>query len=471
MTPQPASQPARMIAEVGARVHLSGAAPPAFWEAIVDSLTFANPKWIENDRMGRWNGGTPRYIEAYEIGNDGIFIPRGFLDRLLAIADCHDVEIRMDDRMRTLPEVNFTFKGTLRDFQAEAVRDILARDMGTLAAPTGSGKTVIGLYVIAKRRQPALVIVHTKELLNQWIDRIETFLGIPRSEVGTIGNGKRFIGPRISVGIVNSVYKCAHEIAPRVGHVVVDECHRTPSRTFTEAVSAFDARFLLGLSATPWRRDRLGRLIFWYLGDRVHSVEPALLQRSGDIMRAAVKWRRTSFETTHDPSEEYPRMLSELTADPGRNVLIARDVAREARNGGGGVLVLSDRKDHVNTLAVLLEARNVPTSVLVGDMSAKARVESLEAVKNGSARVLVATGQLIGEGFDLPAMAALFLATPIKFDGRVLQYVGRVLRPAPGKDTAVVHDYIDVHVGPLKASARARMRVYERHGMEGAHGE
>ena len=122
MTPQPASQPARMIAEIGARVHLTGVAPPAFWEAVVDALTFRNPKHVEAERMGRWTGSIPKFIEAYEIGNDGIFVPRGFLPRLLAMADCHDVEIRMEDRTRTLPEVDFTFKGTLRDFQAEADR-------------------------------------------------------------------------------------------------------------------------------------------------------------------------------------------------------------------------------------------------------------------------------------------------------------------------------------------------------------
>ncbi len=273
-----------------------------------------------------------------------------------------------------------------------------------------------------------------------------------------IGNGKRTAGRRITVAIVNILYKCADQVAPRIGHVIVDECHRTPSRAFTKVVTAFDARYLLGLSATPWRRDRLGKLIYWHLGDRVHSVEPGILQRSGDILRAKVVWRETSFETRYDPSDDYSKMLSELTRDQTRNEFITQDVAEGDR---GIVLVLTDRKEHVAALRDLLEARGVATVTLTGDMNTTARAEALEALKTGKSRVLVATGQLIGEGFDLPAMSMLLLATPIRFDGRVLQYLGRILRPAPGKDRTVVFDYVDVNVGPLRASAKARRRVYE----------
>jgi superfamily II DNA or RNA helicase len=461
--------PAPLIAEVGARVHLTGAAPPDFVQAVKEALTFDNPKYAEAVRMDRFTWNIPKHLVGYAETDTDLLIPRGFGPQLLGMAERHGLELEIQDRTRTLPEVGFTFKGILRDFQAEAARAVLKRPLGVLSIPTGGGKTVVGLYVIAKRKQPALVVVHTKELLHQWIDRIETFLGIPAEDVGVIGDGRKDLAERITVGIINSVYKCAHEIAPMIGHVVVDECHRAPSRTFTEAVNGFDARYRLGLSATPWRRDKLSRLIYWGMGDLAHEVGPEALRENGDILRAEVRWRRTSFETLLDPSEEYSKMLSELTQDPGRNELIASDVAREAKKAGSGIaLVLSDRKAHVSALAALLEALNVPTACLTGDMGSKARTEALAAVTTGKARVLCATGQLIGEGFDLPAMSALFLATPIRFDGRVLQYVGRVLRPTPGKDRAVVFDYEDVKVGPLRASARARGRVYEQHGMKGA---
>lgn len=143
----------------------------------------------------------------------------------------------MIDNRRTLPEVDFTFTGKLKPFQVEAVKDVLGRDFGTMAAPTGSGKTVMALSVIAERRQPALVVVHTKELLNQWIDRASSFLDLDRSEFGIIGGGKTQIGDRLTVGMVQTLCKCAGDVAPYIGHLIVGECHRAPSRTFTEAVS------------------------------------------------------------------------------------------------------------------------------------------------------------------------------------------------------------------------------------------
>jgi superfamily II DNA or RNA helicase len=151
--------------------------------------------------------------------------------------------------------------------------------------------------------------------MEQWIARIGAFLGISSQEVGVVGDGKKRMGDKITVALVQSLYKCAPEIAPHVGHLIVDECHRAPSRTFTEAVTAFDSRFMLGLSATPWRRDGLSRLIFWHLGDKVHEVDKDALVDAGHILEADVVWRETSFRPYHDPSTEYSQMVSE--AYPG----------------------------------------------------------------------------------------------------------------------------------------------------------
>ena len=231
-------------------------------------------------------------------------------------------------------------------------------------------------------------------------------------------------------------------------------------RTFTQAVAAFDSKYMLGLSATPWRRDGLTRLIYWHLGSKVHEVRRENLVEDGHILKAEVIIRKTDFEPYHDPSEEYSLMLSELTEDPERNALIAGDVAREAANGGGVCLVLSDRKAHCEALAGMLAEYGIRAAVLTGDLSNKKRQEVIKALNSGQVKVLVATGQLIGEGFDCPELSTMFLATPIRFSGRVLQYLGRVLRPAPGKDKARVYDYLDVNVGVLINAARARARVY-----------
>ncbi|WP_054694502.1 DEAD/DEAH box helicase [Desulfosarcina cetonica] len=260
---------------------------------------------------------------------------------------------------------------------------------------------------------------------------------------------------------MQTLYRCADEIAPRIGHLVVDECHRTPSRTFTEAVTVFDCRYMLGLSATPWRRDKLSRLIFWHLGDLRHEVDKVRLEEAGHILKADVVIRPTTFEPYFDPVNEYARMLSELTADDTRNRLIAADVAQEAEHGKGVCLVLSDRKKHCETLQGLLRFKfDVKADLLIGDMNNEARRLVLERLENGQVKVLIATGQLIGEGFDCPDLSTLFMATPIRFSGRVMQYLGRILRPARGKARAKVYDYVDERVAPLVAAARARQRVY-----------
>ena len=386
---------------------------------------------------------------------------RSFFPQLISIAKQSGERFQVEDLRRLLPEVNFQFHGQLRPFQDAAVKDLLFRDMGTLVAPTGSGKTVIALYMIVQRKQPALIITHTKELLNQWTSRINQFLGIPLKEIGRIGDGERSQGEKITVALVQTLFKCASEVFPHIGNLIVDECHRTPARTFTEAVSGFDCKFITGLSATPWRRDHLSKLIFWYVGNVVHEVEKANLIETGDVLPAQVIFRETHFLPNSDPQTEYSTMLSELTEDHSRNNLIAQDVAKEASNGSGICLVLSDRKTHCKTLQNLLLKEGVKSEILTGDISNGERKTTVESLNSGHIKVLIATGQLIGEGFDCKELSTLFLTTPIKFDGRLIQYLGRVLRPAPGKEKAVVYDYVDKFVGVLKAAANARQRVYE----------
>jgi superfamily II DNA or RNA helicase len=218
---------------------------------------------------------------------------------------------------------------------------------------------------------------------------------------------------------------------------------------------------MLGLSATPYRRDGLSKVIGFYLGDTIHTVDASALIDAGQVLKAEVITRETSFRTRRDPSAEYSRVLSELTADQDRNRLICRDVAGASRDWAGINLVLSDRKGHCEALRLILKAEHgIDAAVLTGDLPAKERVALVDRLNTGKIKTLIATGQLIGEGFDCRELSTLFLATPVKFSGRVLQYMGRVLRPAPGKEAARVLDYIDVHVPVLAAGAKARQQVY-----------
>ena len=230
--------------------------PPQLMARLAEKLEFVNPKWLENERMGRWNRGTPQSLKFYDkVGRNGLWIPRGYIRHLIDTCRRLGIDFRIDDQRRRLKPLNFTFSGRLKPFQQIAVDKMLAKDFGTLSSATGSGKTVMALYMIARRKQPALIIVHSKELAAQWVESIGVFLGIDPHHVGYIGGGKKIVGDRITVSLVQSLYKCADEVSEHIGFLLVDECHRCPSRTFTEAVSEFDSQYMLGLSATPYRRD------------------------------------------------------------------------------------------------------------------------------------------------------------------------------------------------------------------------
>ena len=434
---------------------------PEIRETLVKQLTIVNPKWLENERMGRWNRGTPKILRLYGKWKDTLWIPRGYMRQLLLLGREKHIDMHINDHRRELPTVDFEFSGVLKNFQKVAVKKMLPKDFGTLSAPTGSGKTVMALYMIAARKQPTLIIVHTKELAFQWIDAIGRFLGIGEGEVGLIGSGRRQVGETITVALVQSLYRCADEVFEKVGHLVVDECHRAPSRTFTEAVTEFDSKFMLGLSATPWRRDKLSKLIFWHLGDVYWEIDKSQLVEQGHILQAEVIVRETDFDPYHDPVQHYSKMLLELTTDDDRNRLIVSDVATESALDQGVCLVLSDRKKHCETLRAMLKYKHkVQSDLLTGDLSNEERRGVLKRLNNGDVKVLIATGQLVGEGFDCKALSTLFLATPIRFSGRLIQYLGRILRPDQGKKKARVFDYVDSRVDILKAAAKQRQQVY-----------
>lgn len=433
---------------------------PELGQLLKKNLTLINPTWIDNEKHRRWNKGIPKHLEFFSESADGLEIPRGYMRSLITILRGLDLDFEIDDQRRRLPETEFHFQGELKSFQQNAVDHVLKKHFAVLTAPTGAGKTVMMLAIIAERKQPCLIIVHTRDLAAQWINRIEQFLGIPQKEVGFIGSGKFKLGEKITVAMVQSLYKCARETAPHVGHLVVDECHRTPSRTFHEAVSIFDSYYMTGLSATPFRRDRLSSLIFWHLGDQAFEVNKQDLIDRGHILQAEVIVRPTQFTSRTDPTHQYSKLMGELIEDCSRNELIASDVAHESRCENGVCLVLSDRKNHCRAIQYILKTEyGLDADLLTGDLKSEERQHILDRLNRKEISILIATSQLLGEGFDSKQLSSLFLIYPIRFSGRLLQYLGRILRPGTNKK-ARVFDYVDVNIGVLEAAAQARQRVY-----------
>ena len=429
--------------------------------AIKQQLTLYNPKYEDARRMGRYTANIPENLTFYINDEHGdLLLPRGFSDRAYRICRQYGENVEVKDHRRTLASVDYKFKGLLRDYQERAVSEMIRHTHGTLSAPTGSGKTVMALSIIARQQQPALIIVHTRELLNQWVKAIEQFLVIPVDEVGIMGGGKLRPGKIVTVGLVQTLKNKWTDIVNQVGHVIVDECHKCPARTFTDVITKFDAKFFTGLSATPWRRDRLTASIYFHLGEQRHQVPRERLFKEGNLIKPHVIQRQTQFETTTDPTRYYSLMLKELSQDRHRNQLICNDIADDQNDGIK--LVLSDRREHCHELSQILETDfGRPSVVLTGSTPPKEREDIVKSLIKSPSAILISTIALLSEGFDLPQLSSLFLTTPIRFSGRLMQCLGRILRPSPGKEKAMVYDYVDTLVGVLANAATSRERVYE----------
>ena len=427
-------------------------------DALKKYLTIDNPEYLAAKKYGRWIGKKLKpQLKYYESLPRGLRFPRGFANQ--AVLLCRQImgaSPEIIDRRRLLAETDLEFHGILRPYQRQAVAAVSQHSFGVLEAGTGSGKTVMALAVIALRRQPALVIVHTKELLYQWRQRAEEYLRCP---VGILGDGKADIQP-LTIAIVNSARKRVTELAPLFGHLVVDECHRVPASLFTDVVSAFDCHYQLGLSATAFRRDSgMTQLIYFFMGDRVHKVDQEELAASGAIVRPELIRRATAF--TFNYQGEYQEMIKALVIHEGRNRQILDDILWETTRPGAGIaLVVSDRVSHCQLFTERLAAHGLRVALLTGQQTPEQRATVVAQVRDGELQVLVATIQLIGEGFDCPGLTSLFLTTPITFEGRLLQIIGRIMRPAAGKQ-ARVFDYVDEAVPALRRSAWNRRQVLE----------
>jgi superfamily II DNA or RNA helicase len=419
---------------------------------IQKAMTLDNPAYVQALKYDRYTGNLEPKIHLWEEIPDGISFPRGWVRQCLYMLGRHGIKPEIQDQRRTLEPIDLEFRGALRDYQEQAARAGLCRDFRVICIPAGGGKTVVCCYLIAKTGQPTLVIVHTLELAYQWMDKVKQFLGV---DCGLIKNGQ-FDLRDITVSTVQSAAKHTEELKERFGHLVVDEAHHTPASTFTNLVQSFDCRYMTGLTATPFRKDRLGKIIFLTLGDKVYEVSAKDLQSSGDVVAPEVHARTTEFMFTYE--DNYPEMLKALTLDSSRNEMIANDVANASGPENGMALLLSDRVAHCETLSQLLTDRGVNNRVLTGRTPKAERQKIVDLVRNGDIDALISTAQLISEGFDVDGLAQLYLCTPMKAKARIIQAIGRVCRPKDGKKAMVV-DYIDQHVPVLQYQAKSRQRA------------
>ncbi len=443
---------------VAAEITIGGDVPPALRQAITQALTLPNPQFLEAEEHGRSTSDLDADLSYYRGTATGeLVVPRGAGRLVRALFGEHEIPVRVVDATHAAPSVLFEERVQLSDAQESAVGDMLTRRIGVLSSPAGSGKTVMAMALIARRQQPSLFIVHTKELLYQAVARAVAVLGLDESEIGVVGDAQCTVGAQLTVALVQTLARGIPPALLDVGHVVVDECHHCPAASMASVVSQFPAKYLAGLSATVYRRDRLDDAIHFYLGPVVACIDAADL--ADRLIQPKIVKRDTHLRPVGD---SFTEIVSDLVAMPERNALIAEDVA-EAVACGRRCLVLSERVDHVQELTRLLQERGIVAAALYGSLGKKVRAQAVEDLGTGAISVAVATGSLVGEGFDSPRTDALFLTTPVSYHGRVTQYIGRVSRTAPGKRSAIVTDYCDDN-RMLWSTWRNRRLVYEAQG-------
>ena len=428
---------------------------------IEELATFHNPEYYRAQAMHRsvWN--IPRVIKCAQYHDTYLALPRGVLENLIELLAENKVEVIIKDVRREEVSFNFQFAGTLRMDQVIAEEAIIAYDTGVLCAPTAFGKTVVAASIIAKRNTSTLVLVHRLELLKQWHERLSSFLSLEQKAIGMYGGGKKTLSGTLDIASIQSLVRCdtLEELLEPYSHVVVDECHHIPATSFERVLSTTKARYVLGLTATPMRRDGHHPIIFMQCGPMRYNLKH--LGHIGYNLKVTVRPLPTSVT-----EGKIQALFKGLVHDQGRNKAIIADII-SAYKSHKKILVLTERTEHVKILYELLQAEVVHCFALHGRMSKIVRntvFTAFNALPEHEPRVLIATGKLIGEGFDCSYLDTLFLAMPISWRGTLQQYTGRLHRNHAGKREARVYDYIDTESPQLTKMWKKRELGYKAMG-------
>ncbi|TCD46890.1 DEAD/DEAH box helicase [Chlorobium sp. N1] len=425
---------------------------------LIRLAAFQNPEFHKAQamRLPVWN--KPRIISCAETFPHHLALPRGCHEAVEELFRENGIEIELQDEREEGRPTGVTFTGELRKDQKKAMEAMLRHDTGILSAPTAFGKTVTAAAIIARRNTSTLVLVHRSELQKQWKERLQAFLDLPKGLPGLIGAGRNKQSGVIDIALLQTLARRENlpELLEGYGQVLVDECHHLSAFSFEKVLKAARARYVLGLTATPVRRDGHQPIIFMQCGPIRHQT------RQSENAPSVLEVRPRELYTRAMPDSDGIQALFRcLVEDEERNRAIARDAIdsyREKRN----ILILTERTGHLDLLRELLEPSIPNLITLHGRMKKKERAETIErlaSMDEQEAKIILATGRLIGEGFDYPPLDTLLLAMPISWKGTLQQYAGRLHRHHPDKGAIRIYDYIDQNHPQL-----ARMWQKRRNG-------
>ncbi len=444
---------------------------PGLRNRLLRLAAFQNPEFYKAQAMRLSTYNKPRVVACAEDLAHHIGLPRGCLDDVRKTLTDLGIRMAIRDERRDGSRLEVTFQGELRDEQKAAADAMLRHENGVLAATTAFGKTVVAAWLIAQRGVNALVLVHRRQLLDQWVERLSTFLDIPVKQIGRIGGGRSRPTGTIDVGIIQSLVRkgVVADLVADYGHVIIDECHHLSAHSFEQVARQSEARFVLGLSATVARKDGHHPIIFMQCGPIRHQVN-ARAQAASRPFEHFVLVQPTPFQPNRNPDRdkrvEFQTLYQELTDDQVRTRRICEDVIDAVRNGRSP-LILTERNDHLDRFEQELATRVDHVVVLRAGMGKKQRhalSERLAAIPRHEGRIILATGKYIGEGFDDPRLDTLFLTLPVSWRGTVAQYAGRLHRLYDGKREVRIYDYADLNVPMLARMFDRRCRGYEAIG-------
>lgn len=461
--------PQRVEAVLAQRLFVEKAGLPSPLLTRIKRLAaFQNPEFYKKQSLRLSTALTPRIISCAEYLPAYVALPRGCLPELRELLEEHRVELTLQDE-RTNPEgADFEFSGELTPIQSRAAEALTAHESGVLVAPPGSGKTVVGVYLVGERRTSTLILVHRRPLAEQWTAQLALFLGISEKEIGQIGGGRNKPNGRLDVAMLQSLVRkdSVRDLVADYGQVIVDECHHIPAVSFERVLSEVKARYVVGLTATPARRDGHDPII----GMQCGPVRFTVSQRRETERRPfehKLVIRETEFVADEAAIQSgIQTVYGRLALDERRNRRILDDVLL-ALEEGRSPIILTERKDHLDLLASELEGFVRNLIVLRGGMSSRERREAvsrLEETGDHEERIVLATGRYVGEGFDDPRLDTLFLTMPVSWKGTLIQYVGRLHRRHAGKAEVLVYDYVDRNVPMLSRMFDKRLRTYRAMG-------
>ena len=415
----------------------------SFISKLKSFASFENPqiKLLLSLRKPLYN--TPKYLKGYEESSEFLTLPRGLKEKLFEYLNYNLVKYKIIDNrvFEKIETKRILF--TLRAEQEDAIKEILKYDSSICVAPPGFGKTLIGAKIFEQRAVKTLIIVNKNMLLDQWISRFVDYFGYKKSDIGFLGKSQNRLNGNIDIATMQSLNNIP-ELVENYTQVIVDECHHIPALTFEQIVKNFKGRYILGLSATPNRKDELDPILYQQLGNISYEYKKPKTHTNKLLVI------KTEFTSSAD---NYAAIINELVSNEDRNRQIVKTIKE---NIDRKILLLSDRIEHLNLLENILKEEKIDFVSVHGSQNKKEQVENMQKVKTSS--LILATSSFFGEGIDFPHLNTIIFATPISFYGRLIQYLGRIGR---GNQECLAIDFLDSKNAMLNSTYKKRLEGYK----------